>query len=392
MIERRAAGFLRRCARHYPVVTITGPRQAGKSTLCVSVFPDLPRVSFEPVDVREYASSDPRSFLRDYPDGAIFDEVQHVPGLLSYLQELVDADPRPGRFILTGSQNLALTAAVSQSLAGRTAVLELLPLSLDEVRLFPGAGQSLWPLVWAGGYPRIYDRDIPAGQWIADYVTTYVQRDVRAIQNIQDLTAFTTFLKLAAARTGQELNLSDLGADAGVSQPTAKGWLAVLEASYLCHRVPAWTRNLRKQLVKAPKLHFVDTGLVCWLLGIRDPNQLRLHPLRGAIFESWVAAEVLKARRNQGLPAQLFHYRQTRGAEIDLLIERAADDLIAVECKSGATVQAEFFAHLTAFEAPGVGPLPAKVERRLVYGGDVSQRRTAADVVSWSAVQDSAWG
>ena len=391
MIERRAAGFLRRCARHYPVVTITGPRQAGKSTLCVSVFPDLPRVSFEPVDVREYASSDPRSFLREYPGGAIFDEVQHVPGLLSYLQEIVDADPRPGRFILTGSQNLALTAAVSQSLAGRTAVLELLPLSLDELRRFPEAGQSLWPVVWAGGYPRIYDRNIPADQWLRDYVTNYVQRDVRAIQNIQDLTAFATFLKLAAARTGQELNLSELGADAGVSQPTAKGWLSVLEASYLCHRVPAWTRNTRKQLVKTPKLYFIDTGLACWLLGIRDPEQLRLHPLRGAIFESWVAGEVLKARLNAGLPARLFHFRQTRGAEIDLLVERGAEDLIAVECKSGATVHSEFFAHLTAFEVPALGPEPVRIERRLLYGGDTSQQRTAARVVPWSGVQEVAW-
>ena len=305
----------------YPVVTVTGPRQSGKTTLCKALFANKPYVSLEPLDVRAFAAEDPRGFLDSYPDGAVIEEVQHVPGLLSYLQGVVDADPRPGRFILTGSQHFGLAEAIAQSLAGRTGVLSLLPLSYDEVQRFAEAPTDLWTTLWTGGYPRILDRRIPPDRWLADYVTTYVQRDVRQVLQIGDLLAFTTFVRLCAGRTGQELNLSALGADAGISHHTAKAWLSVLEAGFLVHRLPAWHTNLTSRMVKAPKLHFIDSGLACHLLGIRDPDQLRYHPLRGAIFETWAVAEVMKARVHRGLTPSLYHLRQPRGAEIDLLVE-----------------------------------------------------------------------
>ena len=230
-------------ARYAPVVTVTGPRQSGKTTLCRAAFPELDYVSLEPLDNRQFALDDPRGFLERYAGGAVIDEIQHAPDLLSYLQEAVDEDPRPGRFILTGSQHLGLVAAVAQSLAGRTALLRLMPLSLDELRRFPQPPESLWSTVWSGGYPRIFDRGLPAGHWLADYVSTYLERDVRQVVQVGDLLAFGRFLRLAAGRTAQEVNLSKLGSDAGVSYNTAKSWLSVLEATFAVHRLPRLASN-----------------------------------------------------------------------------------------------------------------------------------------------------
>lgn len=236
MIRRNIAAVLRRVATQYPVVTLTGPRQSVKTTLCRSTFPRKPYVSLEPVDRREYAQRDPRGLLAEYPAGAIFDEIQNVPNLTGFLQEEVDARPGPGRFILTGSQQLNRLHAVGQSLAGRTAVLHLLAPGLAELRRFSNPPSDLMAVLWTGAYPRIHDRQVPAARWLADYVSTYLQRDVRQVLNVVDLSAFTTFLRLAAGRTGQELNLSSLGADAGVSHNTARSWLSVLEASFICFR------------------------------------------------------------------------------------------------------------------------------------------------------------
>jgi predicted AAA+ superfamily ATPase len=391
VITRNLQPHLIELAGQYPVVTVTGPRQSGKSTLCVDAFPHLRRVSLEPLDQRDFARSDPRGFLAEYRAGAIIDEVQLVPELLSYLQEEVDRDPTPGRFVLTGSQSLSLGEGVAQSLAGRTGLAHLLPLSLDEVRRFPAPATDLWEVVFRGGYPRIHDRGIPPSRWLADYVSTYVERDVHAALAVRDLGAFSAFIRLVAARTAQELNLSELGADAGVSQPTARGWLSVLETSFLCHRLESDARNTRKRIVERPKLHLVDSGLAAWLLGIESADQLRHHPLRGAVFETWVVGEVLKSRLNRGLTPRLRHRREVRGHEIDLLVERSPDVLVAVECKSGATVAADQFKALAAFE-PGerLGVTP-QVLRRLVYGGDTSQRRSAAELVGWSDVASIEW-
>ncbi len=245
-------------------------------------------------------------------------------------------------------------------------------------------------MVWAGSYPRIHDRALSADRWLADYEATYVQRDVRQVLNVGDLDSFTAFLRLAAGRTAQELHLSGLGGDAGVSHNTARAWMSVLEASFVVFRAPAWFRNVRKRTVKTPKVHFVDTGLTCHLPGIRSPDQLRTHPLRGAIFESWVAAEVLKARVHRGRSANLYHMRETRGLELNLVVE-ADEGVIGVEVKSGATVASEFFKGLEAFvgRAPEGGGASAKA--RLLYGGDTGQQRSAVDVIPWREIQSRSW-
>ena len=392
MIPRTLQKKLLELAGYYPAVVVTGPRQSGKTTLCRNAFPDKPYVTLEALDSRDFARSDPRSFLAKVADGAIIDEVQHVPELLNYLQGELDARPDPGRFILTGSQHFGLTQSISQSLAGRCGILVLLPPSLIELRSFPNAPGDLFTLLWQGAYPRIYDRSIPAHQWLTDYTATYVQRDVRQVVNIGDLQSFTGFLKLCAGRTAQEINLSALGSDAGVSHNTARAWLSVLETSYLVHRLPAWHMNIRKQVVKAPKLHFFDSGLVCYLLGIREPEQLRLHPLRGAIFESWVFSEIFKAGVHGGLQPSLFHYRESRGLEIDLLIDRGRE-WSAVEVKSGATIVPDFFTNLERFKERfqteiKTGPIQSYV----IYGGEDSQERSLARIWAWKDVHRLAVG
>ncbi len=374
-----------------PAVAVTGPRQSGKTTLCRAAFPGHRYVSLEPIDAREFAERDPRGFLAEYGDGAILDEVQRVPSLFSYLQEEIDRDPSPGRFILTGSQHFGLTEAITQSLAGRIALLNLLPLSLDEVRRFPSPAEDLWSTVWTGGYPRIHDHGLDPNQWISDYISTFIQRDVRQVLRVTDLYAFSAFLRLAAGRTAQEENLSTLGADAGVSHPTVRSWISVLDTSFVTFRVPRWHRNLRKRAVKAAKLHFVDSGVACHLLGIRDPGQLRVHPLRGAVFESWVASEVLKARLHRGEAASLYHVRENRGLEVDLLVE-GARNIIGVEMKSGATVTPEFFRNLATFATDVTERIPElKPESRLVYGGSEGQTRHGVSVIPWSAIQEADW-
>lgn len=380
--------FLLAAARDYPVVTLTGPRQSGKTTLCRDAFPGLARVSLEPLDHREYARRDPRGFLREYERGAIIDEVQHAPDLLGYLQEDVDRDPSPGRFILTGSEHLSISGSVAQSLAGRSAVLHLLPLSRAEAAAFPLPAHSLYETLHRGGYPRIYNgapSPIDPQRWLADYVTNYVQRDVRQLLNITHLDEFTTFLKLCAAQSGQELNLSRLGADAGVSHNTAKSWLSLLRASFICFTLPAWVPSIRKQLVKAPKLHFIDTGLLCYLLGIRNPDEVVHHPLRGAIFESWVASELYKAHVHRGDQPDLKHFRQSRGSEIDIL-EFTSGGVTAYEVKSAQTVHAEFIERLETALASVRSALPRGQQGQgvLVYGGDASSQRHGMAVVPWS--------
>lgn len=387
MIPRTLEQKLRELSSYYPAVVVTGPRQSGKTTLCQMVFPAKAYVSLEALDTREFALSDPRGFLAEYGDGAILDEIQHVPELLNYLQSDIDARPDPGRFILTGSQHFGLSQSISQSLAGRCGILVLLPPSLDELREFPTAPDDLFSVLWQGAYPRIYDRNIPAHQWLADYTATYVQRDVRQVINIGDLQVFSGFLKLCAGRTAQEINLSALGSDAGVSHNTVRAWLSVLETSYIIHRLPAWHTNIRKQVVKAPKLHFFDSGLVCYLLGIREQEQLRLHPLRGAIFESWVISEIYKAGVHSGVQPSLFHYRETRGLEIDLLIEQDKG-MDAVEIKSGATAATDFFKNLERFsDRMRDAGKKHRIRSHVVYGGDDSRKHSFAQVLSWRDVQ-----
>jgi hypothetical protein len=388
MITRTLQSKLTELAAYYPVVVVTGPRQSGKTTLCQMTFPKKRYVSLEALDFRDFAQSDPRGFLAEYSQDVIFDEVQNAPELLSYLQGEVDADPAPGRFILTGSQHFGLSQSISQSLAGRCGLLTLLPPSLQELQEFSNAPSDVFTLLWTGSYPRIFDQNIPAHQWLSDYTATYIQRDVRQVINVSDLQAFSGFLKLCAGRTAQEINLSGLGADAGVSHNTVRSWLSVLETIYIVHRLPAWHPNIRKQVVKAPKLHFYDSGLLCYLLGIREPEQLRLHPLRGAIFESWVVSEISKACLHSGIQTNFFHYREARGLEVDLLIERG-QEFAAVEIKSGATINEDFFKNLKKFSGRIQDRQRTKLQKYVVYCGEMSQKRSHAHVLSWKDITET---
>jgi predicted AAA+ superfamily ATPase len=383
MIERLLQPRLLDLATRYPVLTLTGPRQSGKTTLSRMAFPALPYVSLESPIQRELAQEDPIAFFSRYGDGAIIDEVQRVPEIFSHLQGMVDEDPRPGRFLLTGSQNLALVNAVTQSLAGRTTLTELLPLSLEEIRRFPTPPPDLNTLLWRGGYPRIYERDLPAHEWLADYTATYVERDVRQLIKVGDLLLFQTFLRLCAGRTGQILNLSSLANDCGISHPTASSWLSVLEASYIVFRLPPFFANLGKRLIKAPKLFFYDTGLVASLLNIEDPRQMENHPLRGALFETWVVSEIAKAHLHRGRRPRLSFYRDSSQLEIDLVLEKGTD-LTLVEMKSAQTPSGHYFDAFDRFAAAlGGRETPRVTGRVVVYAGEESQRRSAGQLLSW---------
>ncbi len=319
----------------------------------------------------------------------MIDEVQRAPDLPSYLQGIIDADPRPGRWILTGSQNLALLESVSQSLAGRSGVLHLLPLARSEVVRFDRHPKTLDEALIAGGYPRIFDQRLDPSDWLASYVATYIERDVRTITNVGDLVTFQRFVELCAGRTGQLLNYSSLAADCGISQPSAKAWLSILETSFLAFRLPPFRSNLRKRLVKMPRLHFYDSGLVCWLLGIRDPEQLRSHPLRGAIFESWVVSEIVKHRVNGGETGGLSFYRDRDAVEADLVIE-SPDRLRLVEAKSAQTASASLVAG--ADRVRRLLDEPARgCEVVIAYGGEESQRRSSAKLLPWTQLHEEKW-
>lgn len=386
MIQRTLLPVLLRAAEQYPVVTLTGPRQSGKTTLCRQAFGDKAYISLEPLETRIFALEDPRGFLSQFPSGAILDEVQQVPDLMSYLQDRVDRDPAPGQFILTGSQHFGLSQTISQSLAGRTAVLHLLPPGLDELRRFPDPPKDLFSTLFAGAYPRIHDQGIPPGRWLSDYLATYVQRDLRQVLKVGDLMTFTSFLRLCAGSTGQELNLSRLAADAGITQPTAKAWLSVLETSFLGFRLPPWHTNLRKRWVKAPKFHAFDSGLACHLLGIQSPDQLRTHPLRGALFESWVAAEVMKLYYHQGRQPSAYHLREVSGREVDLVLEDGPR-LRLVEVKSGQTLDGSWVEPLLSFQQDLTArPASSAIEAALIYGGDQPQTRRGVTILPWESV------
>ena len=386
IIERDLTARLERAAAGWPAITLTGPRQSGKTTLCRRLFPQHAYASLESPDVRAFASEDPRAFLARFPDGAVIDEVQRVPDLLSYLQGAIDADPSPGRWILTGSQNLALVESVSQSLAGRTAVLHLLPLARSELLRFPEHPDSLDQALFAGGYPAIFDREFYPAEWLGSYVATYIERDVRTVTNVGDLATFQRFVQLCAGRTAQLLNYSSLADDCGVSQPTAKAWLSILEAGFVAFRLPAFHARLRKRIVKMPKLHFYDTGLVCWLLGIREPEQLATHPLRGAIFETWVVSEVAKHRANRGLTGGLSFYRDRNGAEVDLVIEHPSG-LSLVEAKSAATPSSSLLAGARRVRGH-LAELHPDADTICVYGGDDPQERSDGPLVPWHRLHD----
>lgn len=369
MFKRSLTSKLQELAKKYPVITLLGPRQAGKTTLVKAAFPKKPYVNMEDAENRALATTDPKGFMQAYPDGAILDEVQRVPHLLSYIQVLVDEADQKGMFILTGSHQAELHSAVSQSLAGRTSLLRLLPLSLEEMRKAKIA-DSFDEILLKGGYPKIYKEDLPVTNAHGSYFQTYVERDVRALLQVKDLIQFERFIKLVASRVGQLINYSSLASDVGVSAVTIKEWVAVLEATYVLVRLEPYFENFGKRLIKSPKIYFTDTGLLCYLLGIETVGQLKKDTLYGNLFENWVIIELMKARYNQALDPHFYFYRDVSGREVDLLIQKGSL-LTPVEIKSSKTFTPSFLEGLNYFHKQA--PKKAK-DGALIYGGSQSQK------------------
>ncbi|HOK65963.1 MAG TPA: ATP-binding protein [Anaerohalosphaeraceae bacterium] len=395
MIKRTVERKLKEASISYPVIAITGPRQSGKTTLARKVFPDYRYLSLEEPDQAHIAQEDPRGFLSQSTDPMILDEVQRVPKLLSYIQTIVDLDNRPGRFVLTGSHNFLLMEGISQSLAGRCAIFYLLPFSQAELRgrepidieqldtpktlTVPEKKGDLYEMLFAGFYPRIHDRGLDPQEWLGDYLSTYVERDVRLISNIGDAQTFRRFLGLCAARSGQLLNLSSLARDCGITVVTARKWLSILETSFLIKLLTPHYENFNKRLIKTPKLYFIDTGLLCYLLKIRSPDELQKSGLRGQVFETWVVEEFIKNCCHRKREPDFYYWRDSNGHEVDLVVSRGTA-LLPISVKSGQTFSEDFIKELLFWrrltgcdEHPGV----------VIYGGDQFFEYKGFTVVPW---------
>ncbi len=383
MIKREIEQKLLALSKKFPVIAVIGPRQSGKTTLVRATFKDHSYVNLEEPDTRLFAAGDPRGFLQNTP--LVIDEFQRVPELLSYIQTMVDSDSTPGRIILTGSQNFLMSEKISQTLAGRVAILKLLPFSIDE--LFADnrfTTLDRYDLIYRGFYPPVYDRSIEPADWFPNYTSTYVERDVRQIKNISDLNRFTLFMKLVAGRVGQLLNYTSLAVEVGISPNTARDWIGMLEASFVVFTLQPWHANINKRLVKQPKLYFIDPGLAVSLLEIKSKEHLKTYHQAGSLFENMVIVDLLKQRFNKGLQNNLFFLRDSTGREIDCLLDHGTTRDI-VEIKSGMTVNKDFFASLDYYsEIPGLGVK----NKFLVYGGDERRQMVDTPVLPWKLTSE----
>lgn len=381
MIPRTAAFKLTEMTQTYKAVAVTGPRQSGKTTLVRSLFPDKPYVSLENPDNRKFATEDPRGFLKQYADGAIFDEVQRTPDLFSWLQEILDQSPVKGRFIFTSSNNLFLQENISQSLAGRIVYLNLLPFSLEELRVGEVLPDEFFEpdnLLLKGCYPPVHDQRLPSVEWAKNYIRTYIERDVRQIKNVTDLLVFERFMRLLAGRNAHELNYSSLSIEVGVDVKTIQSWIGILENSYIVFLQRPYFRNFNKTIVKRPRLFFYDTSIVCALLDISEPKHLQSHPLRGALFESFIVSEMAKRKAHRGIDPVLYYWRDKHGYEIDL-IEETESGIIPTEIKMGSTVHSEYFKNLKYFQR-----VAGLKTGRVIYTGTTKQSRSdGIEVLPW---------
>lgn len=378
MIKRQQQAKLLSLAKQFPVISIIGPRQSGKSTLVKHCFPQYDYISFEDIDNRRRALLDMRGFLEQYSKGAIFDEVQRVPELFSYLQTHVDATGKKGKFILTGSHNYLLQEKVSQSLAGRVAMLRLLPFSMKELDDAGKLTGDINKILFKGFYPRLFSSRVKPTDWYPSYIETYMQRDVREIKNIPNLNFFQKFLHLLAGRHGQQLNLTSLASEVGVVHNTIASWISVLEASFIIYLLKPHFNNFNKRITKTPKIYFYDSGLVCSLLGIEKAEQLNTHHIKGHLFEGLIITEIIKARYNNGLPNNCYYWRDKTGNEVDCIIDKAGS-LTAIEIKSGKTINADYFSNLNFWKNLSEN----KNKSYLVYGGTEEQKIKNNIVLPW---------
>jgi uncharacterized protein len=371
MIKRQAEARLRKLGNSFRSIAVIGPRQSGKTTLCRLVFPGKPYLSMENPDVLEFAKNDPRAFLAQYKNGAILDEVQRAPHLFSYLQQILDETKKKGLFVLTGSNNFLLQQNISQTLAGRIGYLQLLPLGIKELKDAGKLTTNYHQAIFNGGYPEIIAKRVNAADWYANYISTYIERDVRLLKNISNLSLFLKFTRLCAGRTGSLLNLNSLANDCGIDQKTATHWLAILQASFVVYLLRPYYNNYNKRLTKTAKLYFYDTGLACSLSGIENARQLTNHPLKGQLFENLLVIEALKKRMNLGITDNLYYWRDKTGNEVDLLAENVAG-INAYEIKSGETINSDYFKGLLYY----TGIEKKKVKKYLLYGGKDTQVRS----------------
>jgi predicted AAA+ superfamily ATPase len=371
MINRAAETRLIKLAKQFRSVAVIGPRQSGKTTLCKKVFPNKPYISLENPDTLAFANEDPRGFLEQFPNGAIVDEIQKAPKLFSYLQQILDETKKRGLFILSGSNNFLLQENISQTLAGRVAYIKLLPLSIAELTAANKLPKNYYTTIFNGGYPEIIAKKINAEDWYNNYLQTYVQRDVRMLKNISNLSLFIKFIKLCAGRIGSNVNLASIANDCNIDQKTATTWLSILEASFIVYLLKPYYANLNKRLTKSSKLYFYDTGLACALLNIDDAKTLQTHPYTGHLFENLIIIEALKQRMNNGKQDNLYYIQDKTGNEIDLIVEES-NKLIAYECKASATINNDHFKGLLYFNKLEKLPL----ELNLIYGGKELQKRS----------------
>ncbi len=380
-IERALTKELLLSAKEYPIVAVLGPRQSGKTTIAQKAFPEKKYITLENLDTRSFAERDPNNFIKTNSDGAIIDEVQRVPSLLSYLQTEVDKQNTPGRFILTGSNQYMLQEKITQSLAGRVSILRLLPLSIGELHQVDKK-LSLNEVMLKGLYPKLYSENIRIKNWYDNYIETYVDKDVRLIKNIENLSQFNFFLKMLAARVGQLVNLASIGNDCGLAQNTIKSWLSILESSFIIKLLYPHFKNFNKRLVKTPKIYFLDTGLLCRLLGVTNHEEIATHTLRGGIFESLIFSEMEKNYSNKGEKSQLFFWRDKNGHEIDFLIDNGQTKLI--EVKSSATINSDYFKGINYYHKIG-GDFSKSF---LIYSGEEKQYREKATILPWNLVNE----